>query len=80
VTDEMFAVAARTLADQVTESDLEQGRVYPPLMKIREVSLAIATAVANVAYEKGLAREPRPEDLAGTIRALMYNPKYPTYA
>jgi malate dehydrogenase (oxaloacetate-decarboxylating)(NADP+) len=80
VTDEMFAIAAKTLADQVTESDLEQGRVYPPLMKIREVSLAIATAVAEIAYENGLAREPRPEDLTGAIQALMYKPKYSTYA
>jgi malate dehydrogenase (oxaloacetate-decarboxylating)(NADP+) len=79
VTDEMFFVAARTLADQVSRSDFEQGRIYPPLTRIREVSLTIAEAVACVAYERGLAALPRPHDLRAHIESLMYVPEYPTY-
>ena len=52
----MFAVAARTLADLVTEEDLAMGRLYPSLSRIREVSHAIAVAVADVMFVRGLAR------------------------
>ena len=79
VTDEMFLVAARTLAGQVSEEDLAEGRLYPPLTKIREVSLAVAEAVAELAYEKGLAEETRPDDLAAFIRSRMYEPIYESY-
>jgi malate dehydrogenase (oxaloacetate-decarboxylating)(NADP+) len=80
VTDEMFLVAARTLARQVSYADLQQGSVYPPLHKIREVSAAVATAVAEVAYQRGLARAPRPDDLTAYIRSIMYYPEYQVYA
>ena len=76
VTDEMFAAAARTLALEVSEADLELGRVYPALARIREVSLAIATAVAKVAYDRGLAGSPEPEDIEGRIREEMFEPVY----
>lgn len=76
VTDEMFMVAARTLANLVTEADLAQGRVYPALQRIREVSAAIGTAVAEVAYAQGLARVTRPDDLPAYIEAQMYQPVY----
>ena len=79
VTDEMFLVAARTLAEQVTDADLAQGSLYPPLSRVREVSAAIATAVARVAYEHGLATAPKPADLDAFIRAQMYDPRYETY-
>lgn len=76
VTDEMFMVAARTLASLVTEDDLAQGRVYPSLQRIREVSAAIGTAVAEVAYANSLARVARPDDLSDFIESQMYQPVY----
>jgi malate dehydrogenase (oxaloacetate-decarboxylating)(NADP+) len=79
VTNEMFSVAAKTLASLVSEEDLEQGSLFPPLTKIREVSLAIATAVAEVAYERALAAAPKPEDLQSFIKSRMYEPIYKSY-
>ena len=76
VSDEMFEAAARTLASQVSEEDLAQGRIYPILPRIRQVSLAIAKAVAAIAYRDGLATEPEPEDLYLHIRNFMYEPTY----
>lgn len=76
VTDEMFFVAARTLADLVTEADLAQGRIYPALIRIREVSAAIAAAVAEVAYARDLTPLPRPANLPAQVRAQMYEPEY----
>lgn len=80
VTDEMFLAAARTLAEQVTDDDLALGRVYPSLARIREVSAAVAAAVATVAWDAGLASAPRPDDIDAHVRAQMYAPVYPEYA
>ncbi len=79
VTDEMFFVAAKTLAAQVSEADLECGRVYPPLKRIREASMAIAIAVAKVAYHRGLATKPKPADLTQYFQSLVYEQEYVSY-
>jgi malate dehydrogenase (oxaloacetate-decarboxylating)(NADP+) len=80
VTDGMFLAAARTLASLVEAEDLAVGRVYPPLTKIRDVSLRIAAAVAAAAYDSGLARAPRPADLVADIQGRMFEPVYREYA
>ena len=79
VTNEMFFVAAKTLAGLVTTDDLSIGRVYPELTRIREVSTAIAIAVAEVAFTRKFARLARPADLAAHIKAQMYQPDYEDY-
>jgi malate dehydrogenase (oxaloacetate-decarboxylating)(NADP+) len=78
VTDSMFMAAARTLAAQVTQDDLDQGSIYPPLKNIRAVSAHIAAAVADVAYREGLTQLPRPADLLAFVKAQMYEPRYIT--
>jgi len=80
VTDEMFLAAAHSLARQVTDSDLERGRVYPPLSQIRNVSALIALEVAKIAWSEGLAGREEPEDILADIREHMYLPVYPHYA
>jgi|GEM_PF-1775127 len=80
MTDSMFIQAAHTLASLIRENELAEGRVYPSLNRIREVSLAIAVAVAGEVFAKNLNRIPRPADLAGYIRAQMFKPEYPDTA
>ncbi len=80
VTNEMFLAAAHSLANQVTDSDLERGRVYPPLSQIRNVSALIALEVAKIAWAEGLADREEPEDILADIREHMYLPVYPHYA
>ncbi len=80
VTDQMFMAAARTLAEQVTPEDLAQGSLYPPLVRVREVSAHIACAVARVAFDQGLAGVARPADLMAFVRERMYEPVYRNYA
>ncbi len=79
VSDEMFLRAAGVLAAETTAEDLAQGRLYPRLARIREVSLAIATAVAEVAFESGLATGSRPGDVRAGIKQMMYEPSYLNY-
>jgi malate dehydrogenase (oxaloacetate-decarboxylating)(NADP+) len=80
VTDDMFLAAAHSLANLVTEHDLERGRVYPPLSHIREVSAQIAYDVARIVYDRGYTDKDEPDDLMAEIREYMYQPVYPHYA
>jgi malate dehydrogenase (oxaloacetate-decarboxylating)(NADP+) len=76
VTDEMFMAAARTLARLVTDADLKQGSLYPPLPRIREVSAHIAAAVAKVAYKRGLTMGRAPKNLLAHVKSQIYDPHY----
>jgi malate dehydrogenase (oxaloacetate-decarboxylating)(NADP+) len=80
VTDEMFLAAAHSLAEQVSDADLELGRVYPRLSRIRDVSARIAADVATMAWDRGYTDRPRPDDVLADIHAHMYQPVYPHYA
>ncbi|MCU0503154.1 MAG: NAD-dependent malic enzyme, partial [Anaerolineae bacterium] len=55
VTDEMFFTAAKTLAHMVTAEELHAGTIYPDLRNIRQISLAIASAVCRLAWDEGFA-------------------------
>ena len=79
VTDEMFLAASHSLADQVSDADLELGRVYPKLSRIRHVSAKIAADVATMAYERGFTDRERPDDVLADIHEHMYHPVYPHY-
>jgi malate dehydrogenase (oxaloacetate-decarboxylating)(NADP+) len=76
VTEGMFLAAARALAERVSEADLAQGSLYPPLASIREVSAHIAATVAHVAYREGIATVDEPADVPAFIRDMMYQPRY----
>ena len=61
------------------ENELAEGRIYPSLNRIHEVSHAIAVAVAEEVYTEKLNTHSRPEDLPGYIRSQMFQPEYPDY-
>ncbi len=76
ITDQMFLEAARCLAEQVTDEDLENGAVYPPITAIVPVSTRIAEAVASSAWDLGFANAPRPDSIPQAIEAFQYQPAY----
>jgi malate dehydrogenase (oxaloacetate-decarboxylating)(NADP+) len=76
----MFLAAAHSLANQVTDADLERGRIYPSLNRIRQVSALIARDVAKIAYDEGLTDKEEPDDILADIHDYMYQPVYPHYA
>ena len=80
VSNEMFLAAAHSLANQVTEADLERGRVYPALSRIRHVSALIARDVAKMAFANGFTDRQEPADILADIHEYMYHPVYPHYA
>ncbi len=79
VTDDMFYVATRAVANMTTEEELAQGAILPPLTAIREVSATIAAAVAEYAWDEGLATRRRPRDIMALVRSQMYDPRYESY-
>ena len=56
ITDRMFLLAARTLADAVTGERLAAGAIYPPVDDLRAVTRAIALDVARRGGRAGAGR------------------------
>ncbi|WEX91801.1 NAD-dependent malic enzyme (plasmid) [Sinorhizobium garamanticum] len=76
ITDDMFIVAAKAVAEQVTEENLATGLIYPPQRKILATSLHVATRIAECIFDKSLAGVERPKDIAALIQARLYTPSY----
>ena len=77
VTDSMFLAAADALAAATTPAELAEGAVYPAITRMRDVSVAVAEAVAGVGYREALAGTPEPAALREYLRAALYQPAYP---
>jgi malate dehydrogenase (oxaloacetate-decarboxylating)(NADP+) len=80
VTDEMFVVAARAVADQVTEAELDAGLLYPPQGDIMQTEVAVAVKVAEVIFARGMAGAPKPADVRQFVEGQRYKPEYPSFA
>jgi malic enzyme len=79
VTDRMLYVAAEALANYVSEDELAQGKVFPNINKIRDVSKKVAIAVIEEAIRTGQApklTQKHTADLDAFIARKMYDPLY----
>jgi malic enzyme len=76
VTDRMFLVAAKVLADRVTPSQLAEGALYPPLGTLRDISRSIAIAVAKEARAEGVGRPMSDTKIEEEVRQQMWWPDY----
>jgi len=77
IPEELFYISAKTLSEQVTDEDLANGLVYPPIEKIRSVSGKIAASLAEYAYENNLASlYPKPENLERYVEESQYKAEY----
>lgn len=84
VTDEMFLVAAQTLAQQLTDAQIQSGMLFPPESDIIQVALQISAAVAKVIFDNGLAgsnvKRPDYDDhIITLIEQKVYHPFYGDY-
>ena len=70
----------QTLAGMVTDEHLAEGRVYPPLSDVREVSTQIAAQIVEYAYRHNMAATyPEPADKLEFVRQHQYDTDYESF-
>jgi malate dehydrogenase (oxaloacetate-decarboxylating)(NADP+) len=64
----------------VTDDHLAEGRLYPPLNTVREVSTKLAARIVSYAYKRGMAATyPEPKDKIAFVRAHQYSTNYESF-
>ncbi|XP_036235239.1 NADP-dependent malic enzyme isoform X1 [Molothrus aeneus] len=80
IDENVFLLTAEVIAQQVTEENLQEGRLYPPLVTIQDVSLKIAVRLVEEAYRNNTASTyPQPKDLEAFIRSQVYSTDYNSF-
>ena len=79
IPDNLFLVAAKTLAGLVTDKELSKGQLYPSLSDIRNVSKKIAINVARKVISSGLSTTNISDDLEKHLDKIIYYPEYQEY-
>jgi malate dehydrogenase (oxaloacetate-decarboxylating) len=79
VTDSMFLVAARALAECVGRERFESGALYPDPNDLRAVSRRIAIVVHKEAVRLNLGRQRSDAQIEQAVDAAMWFPDYPIY-
>jgi malate dehydrogenase (oxaloacetate-decarboxylating) len=79
ITDEMFLLAARTLAEMVPPDRLAAGALYPAVAELRHVSREIAAKVVCQSRDCGVGRLWHDEEVYEAVDAAMWKPGYLPY-
>jgi malate dehydrogenase (decarboxylating) len=89
VSDGMLQAAAECLAAYMSEEDVLEGKIYPTISSIRDITKQVAAAVVKEAIEEDLAEGYREwngrelkklskEEIAEYVHNNMWYPEYPT--
>ena len=76
VDDEAFLVAARALADCVSEERLASGALFPDQSELRTVSTRVAAAVVRYATAQNLGRPIPEEEVDELVARSVWHPEY----
>lgn len=84
ISDKMIYAASKALADSLTSEEINQKWLYPSLVRIREVSNAVATAVIEESIHEGLSENETlkgltHEELVDYVSNNMWSPVNETY-
>ena len=79
VTDSMFMAAAKALAAVSPARANPHGNLLPPVTSLRDVSAAVATAVAQQGHNEDLTKGINADEIEGLIRAHIWAPRYLPY-
>jgi malic enzyme len=72
----VFLVAARTLAQCVSDARLAQGALVPDVSELRAVSARVAAAVLRHASGRGVGRHIADDEVEGVVAAASWYPDY----
>ena len=78
ITRTMISAAATSLADCLSQSDIDEQCLKPEISRLWEVCGAVARAVAHQAIEDGVSTISNPEEIDGLIDAQRWRPRYPS--
>lgn len=79
ITDAMFMAAAKALAAMSPARNDANGNLLPPVTELREISIAVARAVAMQAIKEGLTPDIADDEIDAAIAAKMWTPRYLPY-
>jgi malate dehydrogenase (oxaloacetate-decarboxylating) len=79
VTDAMFMVAAKAVAGMSPTATDKQGRLLPPVSRMREVAVAVGKAVARQAQSDGVAEKCDAATLDQRVAAGVWEARYRPY-
>jgi len=79
VTDEMLMAASRALAENSPLAMHGEGALLPPLEAVRELSQAIAVAVARQAQAEGVALKSSDDAIRESVARHFWYPRYRRY-
>lgn len=79
ISEQMFMVAAKKLAECSPARANPAHNLLPPLTDIRDISLQMALAVAQCAIDEGLAEPLSPEAIHQAVLAKIWEPAYLPY-
>ncbi|XP_074043183.1 NADP-dependent malic enzyme isoform X1 [Macrotis lagotis] len=77
IPDKIFLTTAKVIAKEVSDKHLQEGRLYPPLNTIRDVSLKIAVKIVEESYlDKTATVYPEPQDKQAFVSSMVYSTDY----
>ncbi|XP_003227332.1 NAD-dependent malic enzyme, mitochondrial [Anolis carolinensis] len=80
ISDKVFLEAAKALTEQLSEEELAEGRLYPALSNIKEVSINIAVKVMEFLYVNHMAfHYPEPADKNKYVRSRIWSYEYDSF-
>jgi malic enzyme len=77
VTDAMITATARSLADEVTDEELEQGLVYPDVSRLRAITAKVAGDVCRQVVADAVGSAKANTDFDDVAEKAMWWPEYP---
>jgi malate dehydrogenase (oxaloacetate-decarboxylating) len=79
ITDTMFMAAAKALAELSPVRNKMGSNLLPPVTSLRDISIAVARAVALQARREGLTAEVDDHEIDAAIAARLWTPRYLPY-
>lgn len=79
ITDRMVLEGAYALADYTAAHHLAEGRIYPPVTELEDVSIEVACRVIQAAIDEEVGTPLAGEDIESYVRAHFWHPHYVPY-